>query len=908
MSEQSETGRGSSGGNWFGLDRFTLGDDQQVQVTVGPESHWDRSHLRRLRQSGDLPGMVPIIDADFASDGKPFAVTPVVDAPRFGDTSTDWQTGASITEGAARAIHEAHLRGLFHGGLSPSDILVIDDDVAVDGVGLGLGGTPPMDRLEWAAPEVREGAEPTERSDVYSLGKILEHALGDDFETVPRSVRRLIMWSSSDTPEARPPSAMEFARILAEGLGDEHRPYGPAFIPTSGVSDLAAGAGAAVAGRDRSDISSAALGAAGVAAAGAGAAVVASSLDDDDVDAALEDTGFSVAETVDTDPADLDEGVDVAAAAAVTGDLDDVNVTTEVPQPDFGTDVVEPAPIESVAAETGEITIDTSKEPDFAAPSAAQTMDLDETYVSRPRRNVAGWVIAGILGIGLAVILFGLLRSGDDETDDVAAQNGGETTEVEGEAAGGATDEVTPSDATIDDADDADDEETATDTTMADDAAETDGSTASNALSGGTDGDSGDTDTDSDSGDTDTGDGDADADGTDDEGSGSADDGSSSAGDDGDDGSGATGGGDDGAADDGDETTTTVASGAAGDTDTTERETVAIPSSSDETDDADAQGLSDDETTTTEEETTTTTEEETTTTEEETTTTTEAPSTTEAEDDEATEEDDDSSTTEAQGLAANPSDEPIDADDAAVQILHGVPGAEVDVYVNGEAVVTGFETGTIAGPVTLDPGDYEVELYAADERPAASSGDRTDDAIASGDVTVGDGAASVVAHLDPGQEVVITPFIEPLDELDPGQGRLTIRHVMGAEDADIAINGEIEDSLANGDELTVELDAGTALVEILGTDGLILASANVRIADGEAVALSAIGDPAAETAELLIQRYVGLSSAPVEVPTGDSGLLGGDDDTGRRIAYGLMAAMVLGGIVLTILRRRSLAS
>ncbi|MDH5290946.1 MAG: hypothetical protein OEY41_13195, partial [Acidimicrobiia bacterium] len=125
MNDQSETERGSAVSHWFGLDQLRLSDGEHgIDVTVGPGSHWDRSHLRRLRQSGDLPGMVPIIDADFSADGKPFAVTPVVESPTLasllesGDLS--WTNGAGIAEATARAIHEAHLRGLFHGAISPS--------------------------------------------------------------------------------------------------------------------------------------------------------------------------------------------------------------------------------------------------------------------------------------------------------------------------------------------------------------------------------------------------------------------------------------------------------------------------------------------------------------------------------------------------------------------------------------------------------------------------------------------------------------------------------------------------------------------------------------------------------------------------------------------------------------------
>ncbi len=431
MNDQSETERSSTSSHWFGLDRLRLSNEEQaIDVTIGAESHWDRSHLRRLRQSGDLPGMVPIIDSDFSADGKPFAVTPAIEAPTLRSLTEagdlDWVDGACITEAAARAAYEAHLRGLFHGALSPEDVYVIDDDVAIGGVGLGLGGTPPADRGEWVAPEVREGAEPTERSDVYSLGKILESSLGEALDTVPRSIRRLIMWSSSDTPEARPPSAMEFASILAEGLGEDRQVYGPAFIPTAGASELASQASSAVSNHTPSETAqstASGLGmGAGMVGAGTAAAGAAAFMGNNDDTAEIAEEGFSVSEP---DTAEVDPGVSLD---------DDVEVEYQEPSIlDNGEDVetdVEVNSIETIAAETGDHTIsETETDREYAAPAAAQTVDLDETYVPRQRRNRAGLVIGAILGVGLAVIAWGLLNSGDNE-DDLATADSDASTEV----------------------------------------------------------------------------------------------------------------------------------------------------------------------------------------------------------------------------------------------------------------------------------------------------------------------------------------------------------------------------------------------------------------------------------------------------------------------------------------------
>ncbi len=768
MSEQSETTPSSVDEHWFGHDRLRLVDGEHaIDVTVGSESHWDRSHLRRLRQSGDLPGMVPIIDSDFSADGKPFAVTPVIDAPTLADRlaagDLAWEDGAAIAEAAARAAHEAHLRGLFHGGLNPNDVFVIDDDVAISGVGLGLGGTPPPERLAWVAPEVRDGAEPTERSDVYSLGKVLEFALGESLDTVPRSIRRLIMWSSSDTPEARPPSAMEFASILAEGLGEDRRTFGPAFIPTAETTELASQASSVVSRHTPSERAQTTASTAGAGLLGAAAAIGATELIDDRDQQGLGDGVFDT-EPQASDTVEVDPGVD----------FDDTTDTEHVAGFDVDT-----AEVPAVDAAPGFAGLETPATPSLppddyqmatAGPGTAPTVEIDAPYVPEERRNRAGLVIGAVLGLGLVLLAWALLTSrGDDEdvaADGAPVSDGAPVTE-------GATAEGTTSD----------------EATTGDGASSTDEAT------------------------------------------------------------GAEEGTDDGAG-----------------TAATEGEGSSATSSGDSTDaDKDQE---------------------------------DAAATGESTDAEAIE------TVDEASLVPR-ADGPIDAATAGIQLLHGVPGAEVDVYVNGTAIATSFEAGTIAGPISMEPGDYEVALYPATDLPPANRSDRSDEALFTQMVPVGGSAASLVAHLDPNGQVTISPFLEQLNAVDPGQGRLMVRHLMAGGDADALVDGEVVGSLAPGEEAAIEVDAGSVDVAIVGSDGTVVTSATVAVGDGELVALSAIGAPG-QSAELVIQRYSGLATAPAAVPTGDSGLLGaGSDDLGIGLSSALMAIFMLCGAVVFLRRRRA---
>ena len=786
MNDQSETERGSSASHWFGLDQLRLSDGEHgIDVTVGPGSHWDRSHLRRLRQSGDLPGMVPIIDADFSADGKPFAVTPVVESPTLasllesGDLS--WTNGAGIAEATARAIHEAHLRGLFHGAISPTDVHVLGNDVAISGVGLGLGGRLPADRQAWAAPEVRDGADPTERSDVYSLGKLLEASLGPAIDTAPRSIRRLIMWSSSDTPEARPPSAMEFASILAEGLGEERKTYGPAFISTSEMNELASRASSAVSSHTPSEaarsLGSTALSAGAAAAAAAGVGALAGQLGDAEPDAG---TGFEVADTdpgttIDAEitapmPADLPAEPTPAIAASQAASLaaDDVEA---------GADSEDDAPVTAGRSQFVH---------EYAVPAAAQTVDLDETYLPRKQRRRAGLMFAGILLLGLAAIAWGIVASGNN--DDTAIGDGSPASVSEAV--------TTPSSEAV--------------TTQVSEAPSSvvtevkppQSSQTSQVLNNAS---------------TPT-----------------------------------------------TETTTVTTKATTVTTQATTVTTVATPPPTTATTKA-------------------------------TTPTTQAPATT-------------ATTAAAPATTAAPlvPEGGLKASQAAVQVLHGVPGAQVDVYVNGQALTTGFKTGEIAGPVKLTAGSYDVALFAADPKAPAAAADRTDKPLISQKVTVGAEPATLVAHLDDKGQPTLTAFKENLSAVAPGQSRVVLRNLMADGPVDASVNGTIVGTIAAGEEASAVVPAGTAKVEFVGDDGKVLTSANVTVGDGELASLSAIGAPASSTAQIVIERFTGLSTAPAGVPTGDSGLLGLDDDqTGLKLVYGLMVVLALSGGVVAFRRQRS---
>lgn len=53
------------------------------------------------------------------------------------------------------------------------------------------------------------------------------------------------------------------------------------------------------------------------------------------------------------------------------------------------------------------------------------------------------------------------------------------------------------------------------------------------------------------------------------------------------------------------------------------------------------------------------------------------------------------------------------SDTGTVTVVHGAPDTPVDVHVNGDATLEGFEPGTVTDPLQLPAGSYDVEIYPA---------------------------------------------------------------------------------------------------------------------------------------------------------------------------------------------------
>jgi hypothetical protein len=210
------------------------------------------------------------------------------------------------------------------------------------------------------------------------------------------------------------------------------------------------------------------------------------------------------------------------------------------------------------------------------------------------------------------------------------------------------------------------------------------------------------------------------------------------------------------------------------------------------------------------------------------------------------------------------------ADRAHLSVLHAVPGLTVDVYVDGKRTLNDFKPGTLAGPLDLAAGTYTVAITAADAE------DDSDPAIGPVDLELGAGGNyTAVAHLEEGGDPTATLFENDISRTDPGEGRLTVRHVAAAPAVDVRAGGDaVISDLSNPDEQVLDLAAGTvnASVTAAGDTTALIGPADVAVKEGVNTIVYAWGSLDDDNLDLAVQTISGLHSSPGGVNAGEAGL------------------------------------
>jgi hypothetical protein len=159
------------------------------------------------------------------------------------------------------------------------------------------------------------------------------------------------------------------------------------------------------------------------------------------------------------------------------------------------------------------------------------------------------------------------------------------------------------------------------------------------------------------------------------------------------------------------------------------------------------------------------------------------------------------------------------AADATVWVLHGVPGATVDVCVNGGEVASNFEYEDSFSAM-LPAGTYTASIHAANPGECAGA------LIKSKTVDVASGKNyTLAAGLNQGGKVRIFAFANKVGDMKDGVARIQVRHIAAAPQVDVWLNGAPAiTNFANGEEVTARVPKGKykVAVALKGTDTVVI--------------------------------------------------------------------------------------
>jgi hypothetical protein len=152
---------------------------------------------------------------------------------------------------------------------------------------------------------------------------------------------------------------------------------------------------------------------------------------------------------------------------------------------------------------------------------------------------------------------------------------------------------------------------------------------------------------------------------------------------------------------------------------------------------------------------------------------------------------------------------------AKVWVLHAVPGATVDVCVDGSEVRSNFQYKQRFA-AELPAGTYNLQVRLA------ASGECTGTLVLEADKRFKAGTNStVVAGLDAAGNPALFRFGNNLDDTKGDNARISVRHTAAAPLVDVWVNrAPLIEDFANGQSVTTQVDPGsyTTRVVLAGTD------------------------------------------------------------------------------------------
>jgi hypothetical protein len=195
------------------------------------------------------------------------------------------------------------------------------------------------------------------------------------------------------------------------------------------------------------------------------------------------------------------------------------------------------------------------------------------------------------------------------------------------------------------------------------------------------------------------------------------------------------------------------------------------------------------------------------------------------------------------------------AADASLNVVHGIPGVDVEVCVNGAVAIPDFNPGEVVTGVALPAGSYDVKIVAG--------GGSCDDAAileADGVELAGGKNYTAIAYLTEDGTPTLGLFANNVRPLAKGAARLTIRHTAAAPAVDAWANGAVLlQDVPNGASATLKVPAGVyaAWVSLPGDFAPVIGPAVLGLTKGMAYQVYAWGSASAGYAFAVVALPVG---------------------------------------------------
>ena len=180
------------------------------------------------------------------------------------------------------------------------------------------------------------------------------------------------------------------------------------------------------------------------------------------------------------------------------------------------------------------------------------------------------------------------------------------------------------------------------------------------------------------------------------------------------------------------------------------------------------------------------------------------------------------------------------AADASLNVVHGIPGVDVEVCVNGAVAIPGFNPGEVVTGVPLPAGTYDVKIVAA--------GNTCDDEgiLEADGVELARGKNyTAIAHLTADGSPTLGLFKNNVKALKSDTARLTVRHTAAAPAVDVWANGAVLlEDVRNGASATMKVPMGVyaAWVSLPGDYAPVIGPAVLDLQEGTAYQVYAWGN------------------------------------------------------------------